>query len=463
VFEVLKENPRGKTALSWFQRCAGEDAIHVYDPLLGDMIMPVSPQALRDVLSIHAKDFEKPEGSSTLLATIGGASLVFTGGAQYTKFRKAIHPLFTLRTVRRIHNISWSKSKALTNALLKWNMDDGYHDPWPFLFRYVLDSVSEGYLSHSFDSLANWDDDRVKILQRTFTPNRRQQDIVVLSLFAPSWSFLSFPTKNVRALKEVAKQLRNIGSQILDGAKASNKVRDPSPEEVLPFLTAQGDLNDGELVETILTILVAGIETTSAALTWTLHLLTLPDCIKFQAQLRQQLNRKLSEKAGVDLDHKDLESIPLLHGIIEESLRLFPPLPLICHEAIRNTGILDKSVPKGTKILYWVWALNRNPEYWGPDAAVANPYRWITTDELGNQRPNKHGGTPSNYSYMSFLHGPRGCVGKDTSKAKIRAAIARLVVDFDISRDPNGPLELQPRGGAIVRPVKDLKLKFTPI
>jgi cytochrome P450 len=342
-------------------------------------------------------------------------------------------------------------------------MDDGYHDPWPVLFRYVLDSVCEGFLSYSFDSLGNWDDGRVKVLQRTFTPNRHQQDVIALSLFAPSWLFLSLPTRNVRALRAVSRQLRSIGNDILDSAKASIKVKAPSSEEVLPFLTAQGNLNDSELVETILTILVAGIETTSAALTWTLHLLTLPDCVKFQVELRQQLRRKLSDKAGVDLDHRDLESVPLLHGIVEESLRLFPPLSLTCHEASRDTEILGTSVPKGTRIIYWIWALNRNPEYWGSDAAIFNPYRWISTDESSKQHPNKHGGAPSNYSYMSFLHGPRGCVGKDTSKATMRAAIARLVLDFEISRDPNGPLELEPKGGAIVRPTKDLKLKFSPI
>ncbi|KAM0696270.1 hypothetical protein Q7P36_003516 [Cladosporium allicinum] len=445
IFEMLTEKPRGKTILSWFQRFASQDAIHIYDPLLGDIIMPMSPQALRDVLSTRSMDFEKPEGCNTLLATVGGASLIFTGGAQYAKFRKAIHPLFTLRTVRKIHNVSWSKSYSMTDAIVGRKMGDGF-------------------LSYDFDAMAsNWDNARVKTPQRTFTPTRHQEGVIAVSLFAPSWLFLSFPTRNVRSLREVSKQLRSIGSQILESAKATNKLSDPSPEQVLPFLAAQGNLSDSEIVETILTILVAGIETTSAALTWTLHLLTLPDCVKFQTQLRQQLLRKLADKAGADLDHKDLESIPLLHGIIEESLRLFPPLPLLCHEASRDTEIVGKSVPKGTTIIYWIWALNRNPEYWGPDAAVINPYRWISTDELGNQRPNKHGGAPSNYSNMSFLHGLRGCVGKDTSKATMRAAIARLILDFEISRDPDGPLELEPKGGAIMRPRKGLKLKFSPI
>ena len=101
--------------------------------------------------------------------------------------------------------------------------------------------------------------------------------------------------------------------------------------------------------------------------------------------------------------------------------------------------------------------------YWGPDAEVFDPYRWISTDEQGVQRPNKHGGASSNYCYESFLHGPRACVGKDTSKATMRAALAKLVYEFEISRDQDGVDEPEARGAAIMRPVKSLKVKFNPV
>jgi cytochrome P450 len=228
-------------------------------------------------------------------------------------------------------------------------------------------------------------------------------------------------------------------------------------------LAAKGRLNDEEMVETILTFLAAGVETTSAALTWTLHLLTLPENVKYQARLRQEIRNKLPKDGCHSITHRDLQTLPLLHGIIEESLRLHPPVPLIPYNAVRDTEMAGQFVPAGTKVVYWAWALNRNPDQWGSDAECMNPYRWISTDELGIERPNKHGGALSHYSHETFLQGPRGCVGKETSKATLRAAVAKLILGFDVSRDPTGTLAPPSRGAAVVRPIKSLKLNFSPV
>jgi cytochrome P450 len=464
VLSSLIESPRGKTALSWFKEFPEDDAIHIYDPLLGDIVVPISPCALRDALSTNSRDYIKPEASIELLATVGGKSLVFTSGIEYTKFRKAIHPLFSLRTVRKTHEISWDKSDLLSSAIIDRGMDHGFHDPWPVLFRFVLDSVGEGFLSYDFDSMrSGWHNDDVRALQRTLTPGRRSGAFIAASLFTPPGLLLSLPTRNIKSLKEVSRQLRTISSQILNSAKSMNDLNDPAPEDLLRSLVAKGDLNDEEAIETILTFLTAGIETTSAALTWTLHLLTLPECIKDQDELRRELHHKFFDIESRAVNLGDLESIPILHGIIEESLRLFPPIPLLCHEAYKDTKMMGRSIPRGTRILYCMWALNRNPNYWGSDADAINPYRWISTDEHGTHRLNKHGGASSNYCYESFLNGPRACVGKDASKATMRAAIAKLVSSFEISRDANDGLDLEIRGAVIMRPVEGLKLKFSRV
>jgi cytochrome P450 len=464
VMGSLDESPRGETALSWFKRFPENDAIHIYDPLLGDIVVPISPCALRDVLSTNSRDYIKPEASIELLAAVGGKSLVFTSGNEYTKFRKAIHPLFSLRTVRKTHEISWDKSELLLSAIIDKGMDHGFHDPWPVLFRFVLDSVGEGFLSYDFDAMrSGWHNEDVRALQRTLTPGRRSGTFIAASLFTPPGLLLSLPIRNIKSLKEVSRQLRTISEQILYCAKSMNDLNNPAPEDLLRFLVAKGDLDDEEVIETILTFLTAGIETTSAALTWTLHLLTLPECIKYQDELRRELHLKFSDVGNHAVNFRDLDSIPILHGIIEESLRLFPPIPLLGHEAYKDTKIMGRPVPRGTRILHCMWALNRNPKYWGSDAEAINPYRWVSTDEHGTHRLNKHGGASSNYCYETFLNGPRACVGKDTSKATMRAAIARLVSKFEISRDPGDVMDPEAMGAVIMRPVKGLKLKFSRV
>ncbi|USP81320.1 hypothetical protein yc1106_08594 [Curvularia clavata] len=286
--------------MSWFQQNQGEDAIRLYDPILGDIVMPKSIRALRDGLSEKTEDFEKPEGVCELFSIIGGRSTPFTNGIEYKKFRRAIHPLFSNDLVRNTHAISWINSKILTTTIIKRDMHHGYHDPWHLLFRYVLDSVGESLLSYKFDALRSaWDDNDVRMLERIATPTPH----------------------------------------------------------------------------------TAGLETTSASLAWALHQLTLPDNLRFQSELRKELQHRFKDIDTSTISSRDLENVPILHGIVEECLRLHPPIPSVAHIARRNTEIAGRTVPKGTMVLYWLHAINRSPEQWGENAGAMDPYRWITTNE----------------------------------------------------------------------------------
>ncbi|PPJ57446.1 hypothetical protein CBER1_04401 [Cercospora berteroae] len=461
---ALMEPSRGQTALSWFTRFQGEDAIRIYDPIIGDIVMPMSPDALRDGLANKFQDYQKSPGLAKLYSLFGGKSVVFTSGTEYTKFKKAIHPLFSIQLVRKMHKISWDNAETLTDTIMERGVNRGFHDPWPILFRYVLDSAGEGLLSYKFQALGTaWDSTAVKILQKAATPNRYSDLYNATSLFTPPGLLQSLPTRQMKAVNRAAQTLRNFGSQILEHAKGLNQLDESEPDDVLRRLAAEKNLTDEDIVESILTFLTAGAETTSAALAWTLHLLTLPENVKYQAELRKELQNRFE---GIDTDapsHMSLANIPILHGIVQETLRLHPSVPLLPYVANKDTEMAGQFIPKGTTILYWIWALNRNPTHWGANAGSMDPYRWITTDEHGVQRLNKHGGASSNYGFMSFFHGPRYCIGKEVSKATIRAAVARLILDFEISRDLSTTLEPTPGGIGIVRPWKNLKLNFKPI
>ena len=81
------------------------------------------------------------------------------------------------------------------------------------------------------------------------------------------------------------------------------------------------------------------------------------------------------------------------------------------------------------------YAINRHPRLWGgkydPNDIV--PERWIDTAEDGSQRPNKTGGACTNFASLTFLHGPRACIGRDFAKAELRCAVAALIGSFEMS------------------------------
>jgi cytochrome P450 len=146
-----------------------------------------------------------------------------------------------------------------------------------------------------------------------------------------------------------------------------------------------------------------------------------------------------------------LESLPLLNAVCNETIRLYPTVPLTIRDARRDTTILGQYVPKGTSVHMVPWATNRNPQYWGPDAAEFKPERWIDAD---TDKPNNTGGSSSNYNILTFLHGPRSCIGKDFAKAELRCLVAAFVGAFEMQvaessahTIPHGVITTKPKDG----------------
>lgn len=113
--------------------------------------------------------------------------------------------------------------------------------------------------------------------------------------------------------------------------------------------------------------------------------------------------------------------MPCLHAVCSEATRLYPSVPVTARDAVRDTHICGQPVPKGTQVLLVPWAINRSPQLWGADAEASNPGRWLDD----NGRANNHGGASgSNYCLLTFLHGPRSCVGQRFAQAELRALVA---------------------------------------
>jgi cytochrome P450 len=150
--------------------------------------------------------------------------------------------------------------------------------------------------------------------------------------------------------------------------------------------------------------------------------------------------------------------MPYLNAVCNEVLRMFPTIPVTARFAIRDTTIAGHFIPKDTVIMVIPWAINRHPALWGPDSEEFVPERWI--DESG--RATMSGGADSNYSFLTFLHGPRSCIGERFARAELRALLAALVGSFELQMaDPNEKIVV---GGTVTSKPKDgMKLKLKPV
>lgn len=202
-------------------------------------------------------------------------------------------------------------------------------------------------------------------------------------------------------------------------------------------------------------------ETTSSALTWSTHLLSKHP--EMQKRLRSEIHENIPDPKALSDPSTDvaslLEGMPYLNGVCNEVLRLFPTIPVTARMTIKDTSVAGQFIPKNTLIFVVPWAINRNPKLWGPDAEEFKPDRWIDK-ETG--RATNNGGAESNFSFLTFLHGPRSCIGERFARAELRALLAAFVGSFEFQMaDPN---EIVAVAGTITsKPKNGMNLRLKPI
>ncbi|QKD56741.2 cytochrome P450 4F4 [Fusarium oxysporum Fo47] len=147
--------------------------------------------------------------------------------------------------------------------------------------------------------------------------------------------------------------------------------------------------------------------------------------------------------------------LSLAVGLPIETLRLYPTVPTTIRHAVHDTRIGGQFIPEGADIIVSIWYINRSSEIWGPDAAEFRPERWIR----GDGKPNQNGGASSNYNFLTFLHGPRSCIGQGFAKTEMRCLLATMVRSFKWTLAIDDGL-VMPRGVITIKPENGMYLNL---
>ena len=163
-----------------------------------------------------------------------------------------------------------------------------------------------------------------------------------------------------------------------------------------------------------------------------------------------------------------IEKMSYLKAVCWEVLRLFSPVSVTIRVAVRDTTICSQPIAKGTTVMIPPWAVNASTELWGVDAEEFVPERWLrmkNTDDDPNVSSN--GGKGTNYNFLTFLHGPRACIGQTFAVGELSCLLAAWVGAFETElEDPDfvpvvkGSITAKPKGGVHVR-VKPVGSAYT--
>ncbi|KAG2241486.1 hypothetical protein Bca52824_096530 [Brassica carinata] len=171
--------------------------------------------------------------------------------------------------------------------------------------------------------------------------------------------------------------------------------------------------NDTFIRDVVFSLLLAGRDTPSSALTWFFWLLS----------KHPQVLTKIQHEINTKYDPTDLELV-YLHAALSESMRLYPPLPFN-HKSPAKPDVLPSGhkVEANSKIVICIYALGRMRSIWGEDALDFKPERWIT--DSGDLRHE-----PS-YKFMAFNAGPRACLGKHLALSQMKMVAVEIIQKYD--------------------------------
>src|SRR5688572_26511304 len=200
-------------------------------------------------------------------------------------------------------------------------------------------------------------------------------------------------------------------------------------------------MTDKQLRDEVMTLFLAGHETTALTLSWTWYLLAQNPAVeeKFHAELDDVLGGRLPTM-------DDLSRLKYTDMIVREAMRLYPPAYGLGREAVEECEIGGFRVPRKTQIFMFQWVTQRDPRFF-PEPDLFYPERW--TEEFAVSLPK--------YAYFPFGGGPRFCIGNSFAMMEIVLVLATIGQRFRLPLAPDHPvsilpaMSLRPKDGIRVR------------
>ncbi|MCJ1477757.1 hypothetical protein MMC13_006430 [Lambiella insularis] len=426
-FGKILAEPNGKPMLEWINTIPNNGLIRYLSLLNHERILMTNAKGLSEVLVQKNYEFIKPDAVRTGLGRVLGEGVLVAEGEEHKTQRKSLSPAFAYRHIKELYPTFWLKSRELVQALSSL--------------------VKEELLKEG-------DEKGAPVVHMGSWLSRATLDIIgVAGLFMPIWLIRLLPLKRNAEIAEAVKSVRSVSRRLIQAKQQKmNEKAARVDKDILSVAIESGGFSEENLVDQLMTFLAAGHETTASAMTWALYALCKHQ--DMQTRLREEVRANLPsiDDESVSMSAEILDRLPYLHAVCNEVLRVHAPVAMTRREAAVDTTLLGHFVPKGTSVFLSPAAVNMSIELWGQDALEFKPERWMAPGKANS------GGATSNYANLTFLHGPRSCIGQQFAKAEFACLLAAVVGRFEMELlDKDAPHEIQtgvtsrPKGGMELR------------
>jgi cytochrome P450 len=356
-----------------------------------------NPEYVEHVLRVNWQNYRKGQAIKRIGMLLGNGLMV-SEGELWKKQRQMIQPAFHDGSIDRLLRVIESANAVL---LKKWTL--AAHE------KKNVNITSD--ISHMVLEV---------ILSSIFGDDYEQ--------LAPHFNILSDePARNLA----FANMFRPLRKMVIELA-AQRRKQNVAATDILGMLMAARDRKSGEpmpdnqLASEILTLVVAGHETTASTLNWVWYLLSL------NPQAAQRLWSELNTLSQSEFPHfSELPKFTYTRQVIEETLRLYPPGWLITRKALKDDVLGDYLVPAGTEVYISPYLIQRHPDFW-EDPDEFKPDRFAP-GQSRNRQP---------MTMIPFLGGPRKCTGESHARVEMQIHLMMIAKHLCLKSVDQGPIEL---------------------
>ncbi len=374
----------GRSSMKFLTRCAREYGDIVYLRFFGTPVCLLThPSDIEYVLVKNPSNFVKSRDYRALKSVLGNG-LLTNEGVPWQKQRKLVQPTFRHENTDRYADVM---VLATTRMLDTWR-DGETRDVHQQMMALTLGIVAEALFGSDVSGHAGGVEQALAVLMNQF------EGMAGLAFLLPE----KLPLPSTPKFKRSVAQLDKIIYTIIHERRLA---RGPSKDLLEMLLRSQDEegsrMSDEQLRDEVMTLFLAGHETTANALSWTWYLLAQHP--EIEARLFQEISEVLRGKLPAAAD---VARLPYTEMVVKESMRLYPPAWAVGRQAVGEFEMGGYKFPAGTNIAILQWSTQRDARFF-PDPEKFDPERWSAESLRRNALPR--------FAYFPFGGGPRVCVG----------------------------------------------------
>jgi cytochrome P450 len=415
--------------LTYLSACARDHGDAVPLRFVNRRILLLSdPALIGEVLLGKHRHFRKHIALRRIARPALGDGLLLSEGEAWQRQRQRAQPAFRAERIAAYAQVMSEHTQAMLSTWQDGQSLDLHAQMMALTSRIVTRCLFGSELADQADAVH----EAMESLTGSF--KARMDSAVRLPLF--------FPTPANRRFVRGMTRINGVLGRIISQRRQQAAPPGPANDLLGALLAITGDdgrpaLDDRQLRDEVATLFVAGHETTANALTWTLWLLAKnPD-------VRQRLEQEVDIiLAGRQPAVEDVPRLSFCRHVLDESMRVMPPVWIIGREAIDAVTIGEHDLAKGTTVLMSQWVVHRDPR-WFPDPESFLPQRWA--NGLAERLPP--------FAYFPFGGGPRICIGAAFARMEMVLLLASMISRFRMNLasganiEPLASLTLRPRTG----------------